>query len=115
MAVSRNTDLATLRADVQQLRGDLARMTSDLRNTAANRYSQAGRSRNGRSSRRWRRCDRAPPRRAHICAARLVKGHMIRVGAVGWPHQRHAWRRRRLGQGVHVAPPRRLRAGQNRP
>jgi type VI protein secretion system component VasF len=41
MAASREPDLATLQADVQQLRGDLARMTSDLRGVAVNRYSQA--------------------------------------------------------------------------
>jgi ElaB/YqjD/DUF883 family membrane-anchored ribosome-binding protein len=41
MAASMETDLATLQADIQQLRADFAKMTTDMRNAAANGYSQA--------------------------------------------------------------------------
>jgi ElaB/YqjD/DUF883 family membrane-anchored ribosome-binding protein len=41
MAASREADLATLQADIQQLRANFAKMTGDMRNMAANRYSQA--------------------------------------------------------------------------
>jgi ElaB/YqjD/DUF883 family membrane-anchored ribosome-binding protein len=41
MATSTESDLATLQADMQQLRADFAKMTSDIRGIAGNRVSQA--------------------------------------------------------------------------
>jgi ElaB/YqjD/DUF883 family membrane-anchored ribosome-binding protein len=41
MAASMETDLATLQADIKQLRSDFAKMTTDLRGIAANRVNEA--------------------------------------------------------------------------
>lgn len=41
MAASMETDLATLQADIQQLRVDFAKMTTDVRNLASSGYAEA--------------------------------------------------------------------------
>ena len=42
MAVSTETDLATLQADIQKLRADFAKMATDMRDIAGSRVNQAG-------------------------------------------------------------------------
>ena len=41
MAASTEPDLATLQADIQQLRADFAKMTTDMRHVAGNGMAQA--------------------------------------------------------------------------